>query len=203
MASRLLLLLLSVLERGVMGCSSDPQLERESERVLAITLEVRRAPRLKRGLVGVGWLLEASCPLGAAVRVCAWNIDGPTLRRQVKLSQVLSAYSGLCHNRLQYDRYAVFGGAPSRPAFSSENEPPRGTATVAHNVRPTLSQLPRCRANPSPFASHLAPLDVKEEVSLLFEMVDKFEDDGSGAWVTPEQHNTTTQQQHAGLAAAG
>ena len=35
------------------------------------------------------------------------------------------------------------------------------------------------------FASHLAPLDVKEEVSLLFEMVDKFEDDGSGAWVTP------------------
>ena len=54
------------------------------------------------------------------------------------------------------------------------------------------------------FASHLAPLDVKEEVSLLFEMVDKFEDDGSGAWVTPEQHNnstTTAQQQHAGLAA--
>jgi hypothetical protein len=42
------------------------------------------------------------------------------------------------------------------------------------------------------FASHLAPLDVKEEVSLLFEMVDKFEDDGSGAWVTPEQHNNST-----------
>ena len=42
------------------------------------------------------------------------------------------------------------------------------------------------------FASHLAPLDVKEEVSLLFEMVDKFEDDGSGALgnaITEQHHN--------------
>jgi Ca2+-binding EF-hand superfamily protein len=41
------------------------------------------------------------------------------------------------------------------------------------------------------FASHLAPLDVKEEVSLLFEMVDKFEDDGSGASVCHNNNNTT------------
>jgi hypothetical protein len=29
------------------------------------------------------------------------------------------------------------------------------------------------------FASHLSPLDVKEEVALLFEMIEKFEDDGT------------------------